>query len=191
MKVLFVDTTTADLVVVLVEDNSIKDFSRKNCGTHHSETLCDCVGNALRECGLRFADLDAYACAVGPGSFTGIRIGISTVKGYVSAVPKPIVALNCLKMISLSENCGKKQCAVINAGNGNYFADYVENVAPCLISYDDERATDAGRCGSATDYIDGAVELIRKRFSQKKFAKELEPLYIRRSQAEENKQWKN
>lgn len=191
MKVLFVDTTTTDLVVVLVEDNCSHDFSRRNCGTHHSETLCDCVKDALCACNLSFKELDAFACAIGPGSFTGIRIGISTVKGYVSAQPKPIIALNSLEIIAESQNCGKKHSAVINAGNGYYFADYAKGIAPCLVAYDDERTANAGRCDSAAGCIDGAVTLIRNRFERRQFVSELEPIYIRRSQAEENLQWKN
>lgn len=83
MKVLCVDTTTADLVVAIVHENKIEDFSVRGCGTRHSETLCNRVDFALKQSGLTFSDIDAFACCVGPGSFTGIRIGIATLKGYL------------------------------------------------------------------------------------------------------------
>ncbi len=187
MKILFVDTTTPDLVVAVVEENNVRMFGVEHCGTRHSERLCECVGTALAECGLSFVDLDAYACAIGPGSFTGIRIGISTVKGYALAVAKPLIAVNCLQAIACSQQCGGKGCAVINAGNGYYFADYLSGVAPCLISYSDERAEAAAHCESATGYMDGAVELIRSKYAAKEFDAELSPMYIRRSQAEDNR----
>lgn len=187
MKVLFVDTTTPDLVVAIVTDSEVKTFGIEKCGTHHSEKLCDCVNVAMTECGLAFEDLDAYACAIGPGSFTGIRIGISTVKGFCVAVNKPYIAVNCLQAISISQNCGKKGFATIDAGNGYYFADYVNGVEPCLVPYDDERAIGAGKCGSAVDYFDGAVQIIRDRYAQETFSAELSPTYIRRSQAEDNR----
>lgn len=189
MKVLFIDTTTADLVVAVVRENSIDDFSRRNLGTRHSETLCQCVSDALKNSNLTFHDLDAYACAIGPGSFTGIRIGIATVKGYALAVPKPIIAINCLESIACSQTCGAKQSAVINAGNGYYFADYSNGVEPTLVPFEDECANLAGRCDAAASCLDGAAEIIRRKFAYGKFDCALSPLYIRRSQAEEK--WKS
>ena len=187
MKILYVDTTTPDLVVAVVEDNKITDVTAAAVGVHHSEMLCDKVTEALRQANVTFRDLDAYACAIGPGSFTGIRIGISTVKGYCTAVKLPYVGVNCLEAIATSRNCNARGSAIIDAGNGYYYADYNGGIAPTLINYDDERASSAGRAQSAVDYFDGAVELIRKRFAEGRFDRELTPLYIRRSQAEENK----
>ena len=187
MKVLYIDTTTPDLVVAVVEDNVITDVTAKAVGVHHSEMLCGKVSEALAKANTTFDELDAYACAVGPGSFTGIRIGISTVKGYCTAVKLPYIGVNCLEAIASSRNLGVRGSAAIDAGNGYYYADYVSGVAPTLISYDDERAVSAGKAQSAVDYFDGAVDIIRKRFAQGNFDKELTPLYIRRSQAEENR----
>ena len=187
MKVLYVDTTTADLVVAVVENNRILDFSKLRLGTHHSETLCNCVSEALKQCGITFGQLDAYACAVGPGSFTGIRIGISTMKGYCLAVEKPLISVNCLEAIALSTQCGNKKRAVIDAGSGYYFADYSDgnSVVPSLVAYDDRRVSDCGTASCGSQYLDGAVEIVRRMFLNKEFIEELEPCYIRRSQAEE------
>ena len=189
MKVLFVDTTTADLVVAVVRENSINNYSCANLGTRHSETLCKRVSEALANSKLTFEELDAYACAIGPGSFTGIRIGIATVKGYALAVPKPVIAVNCLEAIANSQNCGATLSAVIDAGNGYYFADYANGVLPTLVPYGDVRAQVAGRCSGAIACLDGATEIIRQKFNNGKFDNALSPLYIRRSQAEEK--WKN
>ena len=187
MKVLYIDTTTPDLVVAVVEQNKITDVTAVAIGVHHSEMLCDKVAEALQKAKITFNDLDAYACAIGPGSFTGIRIGISTVKGYRTAHPLPYIAVCTLQAIACSADCGAKGSAVIDAGNGYYFADYNADVAPLLISYDDERVQNAGRANSATNYFDGAVSIVRKKFASGNFDSELTPLYIRRSQAEENR----
>lgn len=186
MKILFIDTTTTDLVVAVVEENKITDVTAKAVGVHHSEMLCDKVSEVLSKAKVSFADLSAYACAIGPGSFTGIRIGVSTVKGYCTAVPLPVIGVNCLEAIATSTNCKQRGSAVIDAGNGYYFADFVNGVKPCLISYEDERATLAGRAESAYIYFDGSVEIVRKRFASGQYDESLTPLYIRRSQAEEN-----
>ena len=188
MKVLYIDTTTADLVVAVVEDNKITDVTLQAAGRHHSELLCHKVDEALAKAKVKFNDLSAYACAIGPGSFTGIRIGVSTVKGYCKAVPLPVIGVNCLEAIALSKTCGAHGAAIIDAGNGYYFADYARGVAPCLVSYDDERAPNAGQAQSAVHYFDGAVQIVRRCFNSGKFDQALTPLYIRRSQAEENRQ---
>ena len=97
------------------------------------------------------------------------------------------MALNTLQAISLSQNCGAKGSAAIDAGNGYYFADYANDIQPCLISYDDARADLAGRGANATDYFDGLVTLAKQKFNSCAFDDTLEPLYIRKSQAEELK----
>ena len=186
MKVLYIDTTTADLVVAVVEDNKITDVTEQAAGTHHSEMLCDKVNEALAKANVTFDELDAYACAIGPGSFTGIRIGIATVKGYCTAVKRPYVGVNCLEAISLSPACGGKGSAVIDAGNGYYFADYVNGVTPTLVSYEDGRVSLAGKANSAVQYFDGAIKIVRDKFAAGKFDSDLTPMYIRRSQAEDN-----
>lgn len=187
MKILFVDTTTPDLVVAVVEENKIYNVSQSAVGVRHSEMLCDKVDEVLRKANCSISDIDAYACAIGPGSFTGIRIGVSTLKGYCLAEKRPYIAINCLQAIATSVNCGSKGSAVIDAGNGYYFADYNSGIEPCLIGYGDERASSAGQAQSATTYFDGAVKIIRQRYQENNFDDTLTPLYIRRSQAEERK----
>lgn len=187
MKILYVDTTTADLVVAVVEEDKIYDVSGKNVGTRHSETLCAKVEEVLALANIGFDDLDAYACAIGPGSFTGIRIGVATLKGYKIANNKPFISVNCLEAIAKSHNCFNKGSAVINAGNGYYFADYINDISPCIIGYDDERVSNAGQAESALEYFDGALHIVRSRFISQQFDESLTPSYIRKSQAEERK----
>ena len=187
MKILLIDTTTKDLVVALIDNDKIVNCTKPKLGTRHSESLCLTVDELLQTAQIAVGDVDAYACAIGPGSFTGIRIGVSTVKGYNFACPKKLLALNTLEAISLSVNCGAKGSAIIDAGNGYYFADYQNGIDPCLISYQDERATSAGVGANATDYFDGLVQLAKRKFESGSFDDTLEPLYIRKSQAEELK----
>ena len=187
MKILLIDTTTKDLVVALIDNDKIVDCTKPKLGTRHSESLCLTVQELLTIAQISVCDVDAYACAIGPGSFTGIRIDVSTVKGYNFAHPKKLLALNTLEAISLSANCGAKGSAIIDAGNGYYFADYQNGVEPCLISYEDERAKLAGTASNATDYFDGLVALAKQKFATGNFDDTLEPLYIRKSQAEELK----
>ncbi len=186
MKILLIDTTTRDLIVSVVTENEILDGSIYNLGTQHSEKLCNVVEQFLQNNNLSLSDMDAFACSIGPGSFTGIRIGVSTVKGYNLALDKKLIQINTLQAISISHSCGAKGSAVIDAGNGYYFADYINNIEPCLIPYDDVRVGNAGSAKFASEYFDGLVKLCRDNFEQGNFDINLSPLYIRKSQAEEN-----
>ena len=186
MKVLFIDTTTSDLVVAIIKDNDIDSVSQKAMGVKHSETLCNKVGDLLKAANTTFGDIDAYACAVGPGSFTGIRIGISTIKGYASACSKPYIAVNCLEAIACSANCNGKGFSVIDAGNGYYAYNCSVGTVPHVISYDDEIVAVSAKADGAVDYLDGAAKIIRDRYNDGDFDKTLTPLYIRKSQAELN-----
>ncbi|MDE7454350.1 MAG: tRNA (adenosine(37)-N6)-threonylcarbamoyltransferase complex dimerization subunit type 1 TsaB, partial [Clostridia bacterium] len=178
MKILYIDTTTSDLVVALVRDNDVIDLSQRAMGVKHSETLCNKVDELLTKANVTFADIDAYACAIGPGSFTGIRIGISTVKGYATAVKKPFIAVNCLEAIACSSNCCGNGRAVIDAGNGYYFYSNQEGTKTLVIPYDDDVVKVSAKANGAADYVDGATQIIRKKFVDCNFDETLSPLYI-------------
>ena len=186
MNILYVDTTTSDLVVALVKDNDVTSVSQKAMGVKHSETLCNKVDELLNVAKITFKDVDAYACAIGPGSFTGIRIGISTIKGYATACPKPFIAVSCLEAIACSPTCHGSGCAVIDAGNGYYYYNCLSGTLPSVIAYDDEAVKVSAMADGAVDYLDGATDIIRKKFNNGVFDENLTPLYIRKSQAEIN-----
>lgn len=188
MNIMYVDTTTSDLVVALIRDNDVIDVSQKAMGVKHSETLCNRVAELLRVAKISFDDIDAYACAIGPGSFTGIRIGISTVKGYATANDKPFIAVNCLQAIAYSSICKGHGLAVIDAGNGYYLYSSKNGTCQSVVPYDDEAAQNAATANGATEYLDGAVKIVRDKYMQGDFDEKLVPLYIRRSQAELNRE---
>lgn len=89
------------------------DFSR------HSENLFPLLTQLLDEHNLTLDDFDCFGCVVGPGSFTGIRIGMSVVKGFAFALNKPVVAVNSLELLAynrLNTSNSRGILAVINAG---------------------------------------------------------------------------
>lgn len=71
-----------------------------NNGLTHSQTIMPAVEAALEGAGLTAKDIDLFACVVGPGSFTGVRIGVCAVKGLAHATGKPCVALNALETLA-------------------------------------------------------------------------------------------
>lgn len=186
MNILYIDTTTSDLVVALIKDNDVISVSQKAMGVKHSETLCNKVAELLNVANIAFSEINAYACAVGPGSFTGIRIGISTIKGYATACPKPFIAVNCLEAIACSPSCNGNGFAVLDAGNGYYYYSKVGGTASSVIPYDDKAAEGCATAQGATDYLDGATKIVREKYARGEFDNSLTPLYIRKSQAELN-----
>ena len=92
-----------------------------DCAMQHSVCLLPEIDGALKEAGLALEDCDFFACAVGPGSFTGIRIGISTVKGLAFALGKPTLGVTSLRAIAYAEEgC---RAALVDAGHGNVYAE--------------------------------------------------------------------
>lgn len=91
-------------------------------GKNHSETILTTLDMLYRCTGLGLKDMDLLACTVGPGSFTGLRIGVSTVKAFALATGKPLVGISTLAALSL--NGGDRAsliCPMIDAKRGQVF----------------------------------------------------------------------
>lgn len=183
MTILLIDTTSTHCYVAVVTQDKVFDATILHCNTSHSERLCGAVDNALQLAGCTFDDIDCYAVGIGTGSFTGIRIGISTVLGYNRAKPAPLIALPTLLMLSV--HSGNSQVAQ-DSGNGYYYCQYDNwdsDANAQLIQYDCI-STDCYLFDKETNYIDSLVKLARYMYNNGKFVDTLTPLYIRRSQAE-------
>ncbi|RPI38134.1 MAG: tRNA (adenosine(37)-N6)-threonylcarbamoyltransferase complex dimerization subunit type 1 TsaB [Nitrospiraceae bacterium] len=97
MKILSIETSTMLGGVAIMDDKSgLIAETRLNVKTTHSERLMTAVNNTLIQSELKLEDMDAFAVAIGPGSFTGLRIGLSTVKGLAYATGKPLVTVPTL-----------------------------------------------------------------------------------------------
>ncbi|MDP4109352.1 MAG: tRNA (adenosine(37)-N6)-threonylcarbamoyltransferase complex dimerization subunit type 1 TsaB [Bacillota bacterium] len=97
MKILACETSGAPASAAVIEDGKILAASYQNMGFTHSRTLLPMIDVMLKNAGLKIQDMDVFACAAGPGSFTGLRIGVSTVKGLAFAQDKPCAAVSTLE----------------------------------------------------------------------------------------------
>jgi tRNA threonylcarbamoyladenosine biosynthesis protein TsaB len=98
MKILAIETSTMLGGIAIVDENSgLIAETRLNVKTTHSERLMTAVQNTLSQSEISLDDIDAFAIATGPGSFTGLRIGLSTVKGLSYATAKPLVTVPTLE----------------------------------------------------------------------------------------------
>ncbi|MFO1463746.1 MAG: tRNA (adenosine(37)-N6)-threonylcarbamoyltransferase complex dimerization subunit type 1 TsaB [bacterium] len=101
MRLLALDTSGASQSVALLEDERCLHESFDPQPVSHSETLLRSVDAALQTVSWRLGDLDLFAVSAGPGSFTGLRIGMSTLKGLSLATGKPAVGVSALQALAL------------------------------------------------------------------------------------------
>lgn len=99
--ILNIETATPVCSIALSDNNQIlalRETSEKNS---HSQVVAVFIDEMLKDCGLKPADLDAVAVSKGPGSYTGLRIGVSTAKGICYALGKPLISVGTLKAMAL------------------------------------------------------------------------------------------
>lgn len=97
MRILAFETSAKAASVALLEEDRLLGEYYMNCGQTHSRTLMQMVQELLDNCGLTPADVTAVACAAGPGSFTGVRIGVAAAKGFAWGRELPCVGVSTLE----------------------------------------------------------------------------------------------
>lgn len=99
--ILNIETATTVCSVSIARDGEVIAINEKNDGYSHSESLSPFIDEMLKEHGLKPTDLDAVAVSEGPGSYTGLRIGVSTAKGLCFALDIPLIAVSSLQAMAL------------------------------------------------------------------------------------------
>ena len=100
MKILALETSAAACSAALCQDGTLLAQSWQNSGLTHSRTLLPLVDSMLKNCGASLKEVEVIAVAAGPGSFTGIRIGVSAAKGLAFAADKPCAAVSTLEAMA-------------------------------------------------------------------------------------------
>ena len=143
MKILAIDTSTTHSSCSVTEDNNIVGDFSINQSMSHNEILLVMVDEVLKKLNIDIEDIDLFVAVTGPGSFTGIRIGVTVVKALAMALNKPIVAVNTLEALSFGIFSDKKKIPLIDArGERVYYGVYegISNtniVAPALLTIDE------------------------------------------------------
>ena len=122
MKILALDSTAKTSTVAVLEDDSLLGLFSANIKNTHSETLLPMIKSLLESLRLTNEDIDAYAVSEGPGSFTGVRIGVSTIKGLAFASGKKCVGVSTIE--ALKENLEGFEgviCPIMNARRGQVY----------------------------------------------------------------------
>ena len=123
MQILALDTTALTASAALWRDGSLVAQYILNSGHTHSTTLLPMIRHMLETSGVPLANIDQMACSVGPGSFTGIRIGIATIKGLAFGTGKPCLGVSSLEAMAYGMKYADGiVCPVINARRTQYYS---------------------------------------------------------------------
>ena len=203
MNYLAIDTTGDYLSVILKIGEKKHEYITSLLGVKQSEKLMPAIEEAFTTLNAVPADVDVFAAVTGPGSFTGIRIGVATIKGFADALNKKVLGVTIFDVLSCACDTTEKILAVVNANHGNFYvagyADGKEVLSPSFVdsvkfneflksfapvSYENIPGIDS-KVVSAVDGLKIAVEKnIDKAASNTDSVK---PFYLRLSQAEEGR----
>lgn len=141
MKILSITTSSNICGVAILENDTLLKQINQDSGLTHSETLMPLIKSLFESLKLKLSDIDLIVCDKGPGSFTGIRIGIATAKAFSDSLCIPTIGISSLE--GLSYNTGKSSliCTLIDARKNNcYWAlfEKSENQYTKILDFDIE-----------------------------------------------------
>ena len=202
MKYLAIDTSGKHLTVIACGEKLIVRHL-PDCSLSHSVVLTDEIELALSEAEMTLKDADVLACAVGPGSFTGIRIGVATVKAFSYAENIKVLPVTSFETLAYNISSKKRKLTLIDARHGNYYAclfdEKNEQISSpqflneeeikklikkekCVVVSDEETPFNS----TVADLKAGFYKAVEAKLGNAVEDRELlVPLYVKKSQAEE------
>lgn len=125
MKILSIETSSKICSTCILEDEKIIKKIELNNGFTHSESLMPIIKQIFNETKLSLNNIDLLVCDIGPGSFTGIRIGVATTKAFSDSLNIKSIGITSLEALAYNVNNSGFICSIIDAKNKNcYFALY-------------------------------------------------------------------
>ncbi len=167
MLTLAFESSAKTASVALFDDNGLLAQYFQNSGLTHSRTLLPMAEDLLKNQGLAAADIDLFAVSHGPGSFTGVRIGVSTVKGLAWAAEKPVCGVSTLEAMAYNAQAEADCliCCAMDARRNQFYNALFEisDGSPVRLCEDraisaDELAAELKKCKKRVFVVgDGAV----------------------------------
>src|SRR5688572_23542415 len=102
MKILAVDTATSCQSVAVLKGESVLAHVEQNAQGSHAKWIVPSIDAALRAAGLEIHEMNGFAVSIGPGSFTGLRVGLATLLGFRTVLGTPLVAVPTLEAMAWS-----------------------------------------------------------------------------------------
>lgn len=199
MKILCLNTAFSESFIALQNEEKIIEKTLES-SAKTSEKVLPAVEEMLRSQNLKPSNLDVVAVVIGPGSFTGIRVGVSIVKGLACVVPNlKIIAINSLDLMAKTYGEKTDFVCVLNALSGRFFVGgYPRGVRheDCQLVNEVEAENIVGLEEENLEFANHKInlntrdllEITKQNIEEKNFVslENLAPLYLRLSQAEEN-----
>lgn len=202
MNYLAIDTSGRNLTIVICKNDKINSYFDSECGINHSIIIMQKIEELCIKYDFSLKDADFFCAVVGAGSFTGIRIGIATIKAMCFAFNKPCLSITSFDTIAYNKDGGKNLSVIDAKHNGFYVCGYQDGqiiYQPNYILKD--QLTELAKSYSllsATEISDIECEIVdieqglikainTKKDNITKDIESLNPLYVRKSQAEEGR----
>lgn len=161
MRILAFETSAKAASVALLEDGALLGEYFQNSGQTHSRTLMKMAQDLLKNCELTAGDIDAVACAAGPGSFTGVRIGLAAAKGFAWGRELPLVGVSTLeamvRTVALTDGI---YCAAMDARRSQVYTAVFRREGSCLHRLMEDSAISVEDLGEALQKLDGPIYLV-------------------------------
>lgn len=120
--ILAIETATRAGSVAIVRGDKALAWRAGDATVSHSSNLIELIASVLEEAGARLPEVDLFAVATGPGSFTGLRIGLATIKAFAACTDRMIASISTLAAIAHAAGESKRTIALLPAGRGEVFA---------------------------------------------------------------------
>lgn len=122
MNIVAIDTSGPLASCAVLKDGSVAHLIAMNQGLTHSETIMPALDDAMSAAGVRCAEVDCFAVVAGPGSFTGVRIGVCAAKGLAHAWNKKCARLDALEVLAMNcQGFDGVACPILDARRGQVY----------------------------------------------------------------------
>ncbi len=191
MNILAVDSTTERLLVAAeINGKYFEKVSDENIKRHNGLLLAY-VDEVLASLGAELSDVDIFAAVCGPGSFTGIRVGVAAIKAFALALGKPAVAVDSLSLIGYGKS--GDFITAIDARNDNYYAAMFSGSVENTVWEKSVTKSELSSYNVSVTYqslpVNGRdlIALAKERAEKGLFESNLSPVYLKKCQAERMK----
>lgn len=142
MLLLSLDSSSQAATAAVLRDGELLCEYTQNQMKTHSVKMLPMIEQMLKDMELELSDIDVFACGIGPGSFTGVRIGVATVRGFAKTLGKKVISVSSLEALANNVLCFDGMIfALLWAREGECYAAVYENgkeiVSPCVMSLDE------------------------------------------------------
>ena len=124
---LFIDTSMANVSISIIKDNKILSIIQEDIPNEHSKYATSYVKKVIDDAGIDANDVDNILVVNGPGSFTGVRIGVTIAKTYGYLIDKGIIPVSSLKSLAISSKHDGVVMSVISANRSSYYVGIYDN----------------------------------------------------------------